>query len=320
MRRIAVVLAILGSLLCSGVAALGFELPDATVLVNEANVRRTASATGASFWKLRRGDRVKVKAINGEFYKVRLSGEKEGYVYYQQLDVKVWARVDNSYAWVHNLPDGASQVVGDLRGLDWIQVVNRWQTWYQVKMNNGNTGWVSQQFVEPPGEFFAAWLSFQQTTPVASGNIKPSQPQQYYSRNFTYSNNSNVPAGSLRAQIVEYAKQFQGVPYVYGGVSPRGFDCSGFVQYVFRNFNVKLERVSGDQAKMGAYVPKDMLMPGDLVFFGPGSVNHAGIYIGSGQFIHASSSGSNGHRVAISSLGEEYYTRHFVTARRVLAD
>lgn len=98
-------------------------------------------------------------------------------------------------------------------------------------------------------------------------------------------------ADALRQQVVDFALQFVGCRYVYGGTDPHtGVDCSGFARYVMQNAaGVYLERTSGSQACQGATVGADQILPGDLVFYGKGGhVNHVAIYIGSGQVVHAS--------------------------------
>ena len=92
------------------------------------------------------------------------------------------------------------------------------------------------------------------------------------------------------AQIVAVAQRYIGVPYVYGGASPSGFDCSGLVQYVFNQVGISIPRVAVDQSKGGIAVSKANLQPGDLVFFGS-PVSHVGIYIGNDQFINAPKTG-----------------------------
>lgn len=116
--------------------------------------------------------------------------------------------------------------------------------------------------------------------------------------------------------VAEYAKQFIGKPYVYGGNGPNSFDCSGFAKFVFKNFGVNLSRTSYSQVNEGYYVSKDSLQAGDLVFFKiGGSVSHVGIYIGNGTMIHASSPGDY---VKYDSITSGYYNSHYYTARRVL--
>lgn len=117
-------------------------------------------------------------------------------------------------------------------------------------------------------------------------------------------------------QIIATAKQYIGVPYLWGGISPAGFDCSGYVQYVFQRHGISLPRTSSQQYQVGKAVSKSGLKPGDLVFFNPGTagVSHLGIYIGDNQFIHASSSKG----VTISNLNSSYWTGCYYGARRVL--
>ena len=120
-----------------------------------------------------------------------------------------------------------------------------------------------------------------------------------------------VPMGD---KIVRYAKHFLGVRYVYGGSSPgSGFDCSGFVRYVYRHFGISLAHSSYAQFQSGRRVARGGLKPGDLVFFhGEG---HVGIYIGAGRFIHAPHTGT---RVSVASLGGGY-SSEYDGARRLVS-
>ncbi len=124
--------------------------------------------------------------------------------------------------------------------------------------------------------------------------------------------------GDYGSLVVDFALQFKGTRYAYGGTSPSGFDCSGFVQYGFRNtVGISLPRTAASQAGAGYAVSMSELMPGDIVYFANGGyVSHVGIYIGSGQFIHSSSPRTGG--VIISSLGQAYYSARYAGARRVL--
>ena len=103
--------------------------------------------------------------------------------------------------------------------------------------------------------------------------------------------------GGGNSQVVDYAKKFLGTPYVWGGTSPRGFDCSGFVQYVYRKMGVELPRISADQARAGKRIGLDGLKPGDLVGWDNSSRNvgadHIAIYIGNGNIIEAPRPGSS---------------------------
>lgn len=125
-------------------------------------------------------------------------------------------------------------------------------------------------------------------------------------------------SGSIGSQIVEFAKQYLGTPYVWAGSSPSGFDCSGFVSYVMKNFGYSVNRTAASMYSNGTAVDKSELQPGDAVFFASSSesIGHVGIYIGDGEFIHSSS--GCGY-VTISGLDESYYSRMYVGARRIAA-
>ncbi|MFF3924647.1 C40 family peptidase [Paenibacillus lactis] len=114
----------------------------------------------------------------------------------------------------------------------------------------------------------------------------------------------------------QQVKQLVGTPYKWGGTTTSGFDCSGFILYMFRNFDLDLPRTSQGQAQVGVHVDQEELRIGDLVFFNTNGkgISHAGVYIGDGQFAHASSSKG----VRISKLSDSYYKPRYVTARRVL--
>jgi cell wall-associated NlpC family hydrolase len=118
-------------------------------------------------------------------------------------------------------------------------------------------------------------------------------------------------------KVVKSAKSYAGVPYAWGGSSPAGFDCSGFTSYVFKRNGFTIPRVSADQYNFGKWVNKSQLLPGDLVFFTtykPGP-SHVGIYLGNGQFAHASSGAG---KITISSMSNPYYSQRYLGARRVI--
>lgn len=116
-------------------------------------------------------------------------------------------------------------------------------------------------------------------------------------------------------EVVSYAYKFLGKPYVYGATGPNAFDCSGLTQYVYNKFGVNISRTTYTQVNEGTKVNKDDLKAGDLVFFNTeGSISHVGIYIGSGEFIHAPRSGKP---VMVSSLSDGYYSKKYATARRI---
>jgi cell wall-associated NlpC family hydrolase len=119
------------------------------------------------------------------------------------------------------------------------------------------------------------------------------------------------PSSTLGGQAVAIAEQYLGVPYVWGGASPSGFDCSGLVMYVYGRLGVSLPHNAAAQYGMGTPVPRDALEPGDLVFFD--GLGHVGIYVGGGSFIHAPHTGTV---VQISSLSG-WYSSEYVGAKRI---
>ena len=125
---------------------------------------------------------------------------------------------------------------------------------------------------------------------------------------------SVAPGSALGQQIVNEASKYLGVPYVWGGTTPSGFDCSGLVQYIMKGLGIDISRVTQTQCKEGTPVAKGDLQPGDLVFFeNNGDVHHVGIYIGSGQMIHAPHTGDV---VRVADMTSPYYTASYYCARR----
>lgn len=160
--------------------------------------------------------------------------------------------------------------------------------WYKVTYRDA-VGYVSSDFI----------------TPVAS-DVAPAAVE--------------AAAPSAGENIVAIAKKYLGRPYVYGANGPNSFDCSGYTKYVFNEAGYSINRTAASQLQNGTSVTKGELQAGDLVFFRYNTskvVSHVGMYIGGGEFIHASSSNS-GAMVRISPLDSGHYDDVFVGARRVL--
>ena len=118
---------------------------------------------------------------------------------------------------------------------------------------------------------------------------------------------------AARERVTRTARRYLGAPYAWGGTSPAGFDCSGFVMYVYAKVGLSLPHNAAAQYAYGTPVRRDQLRPGDLVFFD--DLRHNGIYIGDGRFIHSRQSGK---RVSISLLAGPWYAEQYVGARRLL--
>ena len=134
---------------------------------------------------------------------------------------------------------------------------------------------------------------------------------------------ADFPAGGGEAAraltaVVETALQAIGTPYEWGGTAGDGFDCSGLIQYAYRQHGIQLPRVSQDQLQEGSYVIPRIaaLLPGDILGFSGkvgGKSTHVGLYVGNGEFIHSSSSG-----VRVSNLSNPYWQQYFIAARRIV--
>ena len=141
-------------------------------------------------------------------------------------------------------------------------------------------------------------------------------PDSVHSKSLT--SHSLQTSEALRGIVRERASALQGIPYVYGGTTTRGFDCSGFTQYVMRKAGLQIHRTVLEQLQDGIIIARDQLRCGDLVFFenttGAGHfASHIGIYLGDGKLIHAGSKG-----ITIVDLDSSYFTTHYMCSRRVI--
>jgi cell wall-associated NlpC family hydrolase len=143
------------------------------------------------------------------------------------------------------------------------------------------------------------------------------QPQPQHLAYTNYRNNSY----NLTRQIENNSKQLLGKKYVWGATGPYNYDCSGFTQKIYRDAGINIPRVSREQARVGEYINYNNLQKGDMVFFDTkkkrtGRVSHVGIYLGAGNFIHASSSAK---KVVIFNFNEkDFYKKRFLWGRRVI--
>ena len=196
----------------------------------------------------------------------------------EEQDQTQYARVTASSLNVRSGAGTGYDKVGSLRCGAVVEILGQADGWYQIE-----SGYISAEYTVPASADEAA-------------------------------------SSSLGQQIADYALQFVGYPYVYGGSSPSGFDCSGFTSYVYRQFGYSLNRSAANQLDNGTPVSMSELQPGDLVLFkkaGTGSkrASHVGLYIGGGQFVHASTSTVG---VIISNMTDAYYTTGFVGGRRIV--
>jgi len=147
--------------------------------------------------------------------------------------------------------------------------------------------------------------------PKGAANVEPDKDQQKDGTPLSWGPARPRPDRS-GPHVVEIALKHVGTRYRWGGASPDGFDCSGFVRYVYGRVGVSLPHNAAGQYRYGTPVPRDELQPGDLVFFD--RLRHNGIYIGNGKFIHARQTGK---RVSVARLDDDWYDTHWVGARRL---
>jgi cell wall-associated NlpC family hydrolase len=205
---------------------------------------------------------------------------------------------------LYRMPDAHSTWVARLKAGQDVAIVSQWQGWFAILMNDGSQAYVPQAYVEvQPFQVKSveapAAPSPAPTTEIAP-RVQPSSPGG---------------AASPGAQaVIQAALSYLDVPYVYGGNSAKGIDCSGLVKACFGACGVQLPRQAHLQAEVGQPVPFDQLQPGDRLYFSvKKQYDHTGIYLGSGNFIHASMSR---HKVAVDNLSTPLYGEHLAAARR----
>lgn len=283
--------AALVTIACTALFTIGASaapLGAGTVTADALRVRATPAAEGSIVATAPVGCSVVVLEDAGEgWYKVNYNAT-EGYMSAEWLTVAPRADADLGAGKVTT--DGGSLNLRATASTDGplvasipegavVTLEGVFDGWYKVSYG-GSTGYVSGDYITPTAEDAA---------PAASG---------------------------IGAQLVAIAKQYMGVPYVYGGSGPNGFDCSGFTSYIYRQVGISLNRTATAQLDNGVSVSKDQLQPGDLVFFRRNTskpVSHVGIYIGDGNFIHAS---TNDYLVRVDSL-YGYYADIYVYGRHV---
>ena len=245
-----------------------------------------------------------------------------GYMYADYLQTKERENVELGYGSINpsvcNMRSGPGtdyDIVSQAYSSDKVFIFGFNCGWYKVKYD-GDIGYIRSDLVtltEVPYENCGGSNTYGGSSDSSSSS---DSSDDYDSSDDDYSGSSS---SSLGEQISATAQKYIGCAYVFGGTSPSGFDCSGFVQYVCAQYGISIYRTADMQLNNGYSVSYSDLQPGDLVFFANtyesySAASHVGIYIGGGQFVHAANSSSG---VKISSLSEDYYSSRYVGARRV---
>ena len=315
------ILALLSALTVPSLAADTAGLKTGVAYVNGSTLRlRSQPSTSSSTLAYANKDEVVVLlGKTGNWYYV-LYNLTPGYMHSSYLTASTVKNVELGYGKVNHTavnmrsgPGTSHSAIGKSSKGDLAYVIGFNKQWYKVIWNN-SICYIRSDYLtltEYPYENQASSKSPLFFRKGASTGTSVSPARLATSANYIST------TGVTAQQIISTAKKYIGVPYLWAGTTPSGFDCSGYVQYVFKARGINLNRTTTQQYKHGTYVSKANLIPGDLVFFQNtyrAGISHVGIYIGNGQFIHASSSKG----VTISYLSNSYWTSHYYGARRIL--
>ena len=299
------------SLLCllSGIlsfSALGDTTGGGKVNADLLNLRASPGMSGAIVDVIPRDSFLLLEGNENDWYKVAYNG-KSGYVSAEY--VKALTAVDGEYDFpatvkgssvrMRSLPNTESQILGVYNAGDPLKILGVSGNWLKVAAPEGASGYIRSDLV----------------VYIGTAPSKGESPEK------SAGSAAQIPAPAdtkIGTQIVETAKQYLGCSYIWGGMSPEtGFDCSGFVNYVYKLHGYSMERVAQNiYNKSGVSVPLTQLQPGDILCFGSSgsSIFHVGIYIGDGQFIHASTYDTG---VIISDLSTSYFATRLMGAKRI---
>ena len=299
---------------------------------NGLRLRASASTSSKVLDSASKGEVVVVISKHGDWYKVNYDMQI-GYMHGDYLKVKTKENVELGYGKVNgnkvNMRSGAGTSyasVGKSYKGDTAYILGVNNGWYKV-IYGEKICYIRSDYLdltEVPYEnkaskkdpkFFEDGESTG-VTPSADalkGNTGSSNNSGSSSSGSSGSSSSSSVTGQ---KIVDTAKKYLGTPYVWGGEDPSGFDCSGFVYYIYNSLGIKISRTQATMYSQGTPVSKSELKPGDIVFFQgtyKEGISHCGIYVGDGQFIHSSTSGDC---VRYSDLHSDYYTEHWYGACR----
>lgn len=203
-----------------------------------------------------------------------------------------------------------------------VEVLSEESGWYRVRVN-GVEGYVAttllsdtkQETSRGATEFRNTTSEQEESTENDTSSEQANNKTEDSSSNNSGSSDSSASSSNSNtgSAILAFARQYLGYPYVYGGASPSGFDCSGFTTYVYKHFGVSLSRTAAGQASNGKTVKRSELQVGDLVMF-CSPINHVGIYAGNNQIIHAA---NKTRGVVIDTISSGYYNTNYNCARRI---
>lgn len=217
-----------------------------------------------------------------------------------------------AYTWtarVYRSDSLESTVIGQLLNGTFVEVLGSSGKFYLIDCDP-LTGYIPKSQLS-----YHADIGYYVNLPIR--DCDPAQPETLPAGVAAFPLWDGIDATIACSSLVRTGASLLGTPYVYGGMSPRGFDCSGFVSYLFRQQDIALHRCADEQMQDGLIVKREQLQVGDLVFFrcyGPWLASHVGIYVGDGQMIHAGSDG-----IEYADLDSPYWADSYVGARRIFA-
>lgn len=278
-------------------------------------LRGSADLSSPTLDTAHQGDCVVLVAKVGDWYQVNYNLQ-EGYMYAAYLDA---ATKENAELGIGTISgSGVNLRTGPSTAHAVAAVASQGDSCYIIGLNEG---WFKVIYQDTVCYIRSDFVNL---TQMPYENRDSANSPKYYRRGKAI---GSLPGNSAAAspsaptvsgsQILAEAQKYLGTPYRYGGASPSGFDCSGFVYYVLKQLGFSPYRTPADQMQQGSPVEKANLKTGDLVFFsntGGRSITHVGIYAGGGQFIHAPNSRST---VSYSDLTTGYWSNTYYGARRV---
>ena len=300
------------------------------VAEEQLNLRDGPGTNYVGMTKLDTGAQLDLLARYNDWYQIQTAEGRVGWVLGQYLTIG--SGVVERIEVVTQVPDANPALVGSVQeskvnlrsgpavaydkrgGLGagaQLDLLGRYKDWYKVRTSSGTIGWVSNELVQV-SEFVARRVPTVRDIPALT------KPQQSRSRSQTAGQAAPAPSAAA-GSVVGYAMQFIGSRYVWGGSSPKGFDCSGFTRYIYAQFGLNLPHSSAGQysTKYGAAIsnPAD-LRPGDIVFFVntyKRGISHVGIYVGGGDVVQAMSPRLG---VGVANLNGGYWASHYYGAIR----
>lgn len=286
------------------------------------NLRAQANTSSKVLKQLVKGTKVSIVESEKDWYQVSYN-DSTGWIsgnYILIRDESISAGVvTGSVVNVRSKPNTSGEILAKLNKGARVDIFEQSGDWYRISIGEDRYGWIHKDYISIRNESVSRGTA-DTAASIQSDATADQKATQEDQNNASIADSEKTEA--LRQEIIAYAKTLLGIKYVYGGSSKKGFDCSGFVGYVFEHFGISLERSSKDMGNNGKSVKKADLKPGDLVFFdtngGLNAINHVGIYIGNNKFIHASS--GVGRKVTISSLSDSFYLKKYMRARDYLTD